>query len=62
MPTWGKCVTSVAYHVAWGDECTIRERLAEQFTAGATHVCMIPLDPRGSVRPDQRAIDALAPR
>lgn len=48
--------------VAWGDERTIRERIADQFKAGATHVCMIPLDPRGGVRPDARAIDALAPR
>lgn len=48
--------------VAWGDEGKIRGRIAEQFTAGATHVCMIPLDPHGGVRPDERAIEALAPR
>ncbi len=48
--------------VAWGDERTIRDRIADQFKAGATHVCMIPLDPRGGVRPDARAIEALAPR
>ncbi len=48
--------------VAWGDERKIRERIADQFKAGATHVCMIPLDPRGGVRPDERAIEALAPR
>jgi len=47
--------------VAWGDERTIRDRLADQFKAGATHVCMIPLNPRGGVHPDERAIDALAP-
>ncbi len=48
--------------VAWGGESKIRDRLAEQFKAGATHVCMIPLDPRGGVRPDARAIEVLAPR
>lgn len=48
--------------VAWGDESKIRDRIAEQFKAGATHVCMIPLGPCGGVRPDTRAIEALAPR
>jgi probable F420-dependent oxidoreductase len=48
--------------VAWGDEGKIRQRIADQFKAGATHVCMIPLDPRGGVRPDRRAIEALAVR
>jgi probable F420-dependent oxidoreductase len=48
--------------VAWGDEGRIRQRIADQFEAGATHVCMIPLNPHGGRRPDERAIDALAPR
>jgi probable F420-dependent oxidoreductase len=48
--------------VAWGDEHKIRDRIADQFKAGATHVSMIPLDPRGGVGPDVRAIEALAPR
>ncbi len=48
--------------VAWGDEGRIRQRIADQFETGATHVCMIPLNPRGGRRPDERAIDALAPR
>jgi probable F420-dependent oxidoreductase len=48
--------------VAWGDEGEIRQRLADQFKAGATHVAMIPLDPRGGKRPDRRAIEALAAR
>lgn len=46
--------------VAWGDENEIRRRIADQLKAGATHVSMIPLDPRGGARPDQRAIEALA--
>jgi hypothetical protein len=48
--------------VAWGDEGRIRQRIADQFEAGATHVCMIPVNARGGRRPDERAIDALAPR
>ena len=48
--------------VAWGNERTIRERIAEQFKTGATHVCIIPLDPHGGGRPDERALEALAPR
>jgi probable F420-dependent oxidoreductase len=48
--------------VAWGDETRIRQRIADQFDAGATHVCMIALNPRGGTRPDENAIDALAPR
>jgi probable F420-dependent oxidoreductase len=48
--------------VAWGSENKIRERIADQFKAGATHVSMIPLDPRGGVGPDVRAIEALALR
>jgi probable F420-dependent oxidoreductase len=48
--------------VAWGDEDAIRKRIADQFKAGATHVSMIPLDPRGGKGPDRRALEALAPR
>jgi hypothetical protein len=48
--------------VAWGSEDEIRRRIADQFQAGATHVAMIPLDPRGGKGPDRVAIEALAPR
>jgi probable F420-dependent oxidoreductase len=48
--------------VAWGDPGKIRQRIADQLEAGATHVCMIPVDPRGGARPDERAIEALAAR
>lgn len=48
--------------VAWGDEQKIRGHIADQFTAGATHVCIVPIDPHGGMRPDERAIEALAPR
>jgi len=48
--------------VAWGSEDKLRERIADQFRVGATHVCLLPLNPRGEPRPDERVIEALAPR
>jgi probable F420-dependent oxidoreductase len=62
--------------VAWGDEQTIRDRIAAQYKAGATHVCITPLRPEGSAgawslaaggnreraTPEERALEALAPR
>ncbi|HEV8715759.1 MAG TPA: TIGR03620 family F420-dependent LLM class oxidoreductase [Candidatus Binatia bacterium] len=48
--------------VAWGNEDKLRERIADQFKVGATHVCILPLNPRGEARPDERVIEALAPR
>jgi probable F420-dependent oxidoreductase len=47
--------------VAWGDEKAIAGRLREHRDAGATHVCVQPIDPEGSPRPDVRALEALAP-
>jgi probable F420-dependent oxidoreductase len=52
--------------IAWGDEQALRERIAEHYRAGATHVCVTLLRSEGSAReralPDERALDALAPR
>ena len=52
--------------VAWGDEQAIRDRVAAQYKAGATHVCVTPVRSDGSAReramPDDRALEALAPR
>jgi len=52
--------------VAWGDEQAIRDRVAAQYKAGATHVCITPVRSEGSAReratPDERALEALAPR
>lgn len=52
--------------VAWGDEKKIRERVAAHYQAGATHVCVTPVRSDGSARdrarPDDRALEALAPR
>jgi probable F420-dependent oxidoreductase len=47
--------------VAWGDEQDLARRLREHREAGATHVCIQPIDPEGSPRPDLRALEALAP-
>jgi probable F420-dependent oxidoreductase len=47
--------------VAWGDEKDLARRLREHRDAGATHVCIQPIDPEGSPRPDSRALEALAP-
>jgi len=47
--------------VAWGGQDTIRARVAAQYTAGATHVCILALKPEGGLAPDLRALEALAP-
>jgi len=46
--------------VAWGDEATIRQRIQAHFDAGATHVCIQPLNPDGQPLPDFNALKALA--
>jgi len=48
--------------VAWGPEDAIRARLAAHRAAGADHVCILPLSSDGSLRPDERVLEALAPR
>lgn len=47
--------------VAWGDVGAVRERLRQHFDAGASHVCIQPLDPAGQRVPDLKALEALAP-
>lgn len=47
--------------VAWGDETAIRARLDAHVQAGATHVCIQPLNPDGTAAPDWRALEALGP-
>jgi len=47
--------------VAWGSAETIRLRLKAHLDAGATHVCIQPLNPDGSRMPDWKALEALAP-
>jgi probable F420-dependent oxidoreductase len=46
--------------IAWGDVDRIRERIDAHFAAGADHVCIQPVNPRGT-GPDWTVIDALAP-
>ncbi len=48
--------------VAWGSVDKIRERIAAHYKAGATHVCIVPIASDGSMIPDERAIETLAPR
>lgn len=47
--------------IAWGSEDQLRQHIAGQFKAGATHVSILPLRSDGKPGPDERAIEALAP-
>jgi probable F420-dependent oxidoreductase len=48
--------------VAWGSADTLRARIEAHHAAGATHVCILPLRMDGDRAPDQRVLEALAPR
>ncbi len=48
--------------VAWGTEDRIRDRIDAHLKAGATHVCILPLRADGAPYPDDRAVQAFAPR
>ena len=48
--------------VAWGSEDKIRARIEEHHKAGATHVCILPLPADKKPLPDERTMEALAPR
>jgi probable F420-dependent oxidoreductase len=47
--------------IAWGDEKALDQRVREHLDAGASHVCIQPLDPEGRPLPDENALAALAP-
>lgn len=48
--------------VAWGSVEQIQDRLQSHADAGATHVCIHPLDPiKGQGSPSMEALEALAP-
>jgi len=47
--------------MAWGDEAAIAERIQQHYDAGATHVCLQPIDPAQSNEPDWRLLELLAP-
>ena len=48
--------------VVWGDEAKLRRCLAAHLAAGADQVVISPLSSAGGHRPDERALEALAPR
>ena len=48
--------------VAWGTETQINDRIEAHFKAGATHVCIQPLRTDMAPLPDERAMEALAPK
>jgi probable F420-dependent oxidoreductase len=48
--------------VAWGDEGAIRRRIQQHWDAGADHVCIQAIAPRGGRQPvDERVLALLAP-
>jgi probable F420-dependent oxidoreductase len=47
---------------AWGDAAAIKQRIQEHFAAGASHVCIQPVNPNGRFGDvDWKALEALAP-
>ena len=48
--------------VAWGTESQVRDRIEAHLKAGASHVCIQPLSTANPLMPDERALQALAPR
>jgi probable F420-dependent oxidoreductase len=47
--------------VAWGDESALVDRVREHRQAGATHVCIQPLDVDDLARPSVKTLERLAP-
>jgi len=47
--------------VAWGEEAALVARVDEHRAAGATHVCIQPLDVENPARPSLRTLERLAP-
>lgn len=48
--------------VAWGDLDALVRRVEDHLEAGASHVCIQPLDREHPTRPDLALLEALAPR
>ncbi|HKC51838.1 MAG TPA: TIGR03620 family F420-dependent LLM class oxidoreductase, partial [Myxococcota bacterium] len=48
--------------IAWGDAGAIQKRIRAHQDAGASHVCIQPINPAGVPLPDWRVLEALAPR
>jgi probable F420-dependent oxidoreductase len=47
--------------VAWGDVPALEKRVRAHLDAGASHVCIQPINPSGQPVPDWRVLEALAP-
>lgn len=47
--------------MAWGDEAAIAERVQAHYDAGASHVCIQPIDPENRAEPDWNLLEALSP-
>ncbi|MEX2208859.1 MAG: TIGR03620 family F420-dependent LLM class oxidoreductase [Myxococcota bacterium] len=47
--------------VAWGDLSVLQKRVRAHLDAGASHVCIQPINPSGQPVPDWRVLEALAP-
>ena len=47
--------------MAWGDEAAIADRIQAHYDAGASHVCIQPIDPKTRGEPDWRLLEALSP-
>lgn len=50
----------VDHLIPWGNEDAIRAGVQRHYDAGADHVCVQPLSPTDRLRPDWRALEALA--
>jgi probable F420-dependent oxidoreductase len=48
--------------VAWGTETQINDRIQAHLKAGATQVCILPIDPNNALLPDPKAVEAFAPK
>ena len=47
--------------MAWGDEAAIADRIQAHYDAGASHVCIQPIDREARGEPDWRLLEALSP-
>jgi probable F420-dependent oxidoreductase len=48
--------------VAWGTEDTINDRVQAHLKAGASHVCIQPINVDNAMLPDMRTVQAFAPK
>jgi probable F420-dependent oxidoreductase len=47
--------------VTWGDVSVLKKRVQAHMDAGASHVCIQPINPSGQPFPDWKVLEALAP-